>query len=150
MSGGNIHEAVKKEPAKALDKVPFRIKRNSCSVTVTVEVQSQNFASDRQCGALGALAPSQNGIHLLGDEALHLLRTAADVGGGIQMGSDLLPGHAKAGVGADAVDQIVGQTLLLDPLPGGHGVLPDDLVQLLPIAAPLDGFHHDVLTGHEG
>mmetsp|Transcript_11003 Transcript_11003/g.16205 ORF Transcript_11003/g.16205 Transcript_11003/m.16205 type:complete len:385 (+) Transcript_11003:367-1521(+) len=51
---------------------------------------------------------------------------------------------------ADAVQEVVGRALALDPRPGRHAVRADHLVQLLAVAPRLDAGHEDVFGGHEG
>ncbi|CAN3974689.1 DUF4241 domain-containing protein, partial [Dysosmobacter welbionis] len=90
----------------------------------------------------------EQGPHL-GQEGVHLLRTAADVQLRVQHGLHLRLGHAEGRLRRQAGEQVAGLPLL-HPGGGGHGAGADDLVERLPVAAPLDALHHQVLRSNEG
>ena len=87
---------------------------------------------------------------LLREKFGRLLRRTAHVAGRLQYAFQLRQGNAEGRVRRDALQQIVHAVPLLDAAGGLHRMDADALVQLLPVAAPLDAVHHDVFSGHKG
>ena len=92
--------------------------------------------SDAQGGVLFHIlgVSVEDRLQDVGDELLHLLGCTAHKVLRHQPRHDLLAGQAKGRVCGNAVHHIVGQTLFLDLLTGGDGVLAQALVQLLTVA----------------
>ena len=67
----------------------------------------------------------QDRLHAALQELRHLLRAAADIAGGLEMGGKRFPVHAKHGVRGDELDQIIGQAKLLYIPPRLLGEDPD-------------------------
>ena len=127
-------------------------------VILPAEVENENFfhiSSQKLNVDLGLVAKLvgvalEHGRDALVKEVVGLLGGAADEVFGLEHGEDFVAGHAESGVGAYAVDEVVRLAVDLDSRGCGDGVPADPLVQLLTVAAALDGVHHNILGRHKG
>ena len=96
----------------------------------------------------GAALLGENGTEL-GQIGVHLRGAAAGIAAAVHQLPQLGQGHAEGGIAGQTLQQVAGLACL-HPGGGGHGVGADKLVELLPVAAPLHGLHHQIFGGDEG
>jgi hypothetical protein len=79
----------------------------------------------------------QDGIYVLGDKFLHLLRGPTDKQDWIDHAIQLFVHGAKGGIVRNARQQVIGQSLSLDDRAGRHGMDANLFVQFLTVATGL-------------
>ena len=114
---------------------------------IQCKLHETGSGSDRDFDRLGRGIGPQ--VLILGEKMLYLLRGAADKGGRIQERIELMLGETEFRLPGQTGEKVTGE-----PFPHErdrlHGAAPDQLMQLLAVAAALDALHQEVFGGDEG